>query len=90
MRTASTFDTLEYMEDLTNGGISEKDATAITKATSKAFSQMIITKDLATKIDIASLKIEMLAMENRLILKLGSIMVGGIGVMITAIKYLGV
>ncbi len=47
-----TFDTLEYMDELKRSGMKAEEAEAITKATQKAFSQMLVTKEVATKSDV--------------------------------------
>lgn len=59
MRANVTFDTLEYMDELKRSGMEQEQAEAITKATAKAFTQMMETKDLATKKDIQELKVDL-------------------------------
>ena len=54
---ATTFDTMEYMNDLKNSGIDAHTAEGMTKAISKAFSQAMENKDLATKSDIKELEL---------------------------------
>lgn len=49
MRSAITFDTLQYMSQLKESGMEQHTAEAITKATASAFCQMIDSQDLATK-----------------------------------------
>lgn len=53
------FDTLEYMDELKRSGMKIAEAEAITKATAKAFNQMLDTKEIATKSDIRALEISM-------------------------------
>ncbi len=60
MRTAITFDTLEFMDELKRSGMKPEAAEAITKATSKALNQMMETKELATKKDLNDTKIELI------------------------------
>lgn len=59
MSSSVIFDTLEYVESLKKSGIKQEQAEAITRATSKAFIQLIEASDLATKNDLVSLKIEL-------------------------------
>lgn len=56
-----TFDTLEYMDELKRSGMKQAEAEAITKATAKAFNQMLDTKDIATKKDLNEMKMELQA-----------------------------
>ena len=56
-----TFDTLEYMDELKKSGMKQEVAEAITKATSKAFMQMLDTKEIATKKDLTNMKLELQA-----------------------------
>lgn len=59
MQAHISFDTLEYMDELKKGGISQSEAEAITKATSKAFVQLMLTKELSTKKDLSDLKTDL-------------------------------
>jgi hypothetical protein len=59
MRANVTFDTLEYMDELKRSGMKQEEAEAITKATAKAFTQMLDTKEVATKKDLQELKMEL-------------------------------
>lgn len=61
MRANITFDTLEYMDELKRSGMKQEEAEAITKATAKAFTQMMETKELATKKDILDLEMKLQA-----------------------------
>lgn len=56
MRATISFDTLEYMDELKRAGMKAAEAEAITKATAKAFTQMMETKDIATKKDLYDLQ----------------------------------
>lgn len=51
-----TFDTLEFMGELERSGMHHKQADALTKATARAFGQMMETKELANKADLNQLK----------------------------------
>lgn len=59
MRATITFDTLEYMDELKRSGMKQAEAEAITKATAKAFNQMLETKEVVTKQDLHAMKIEL-------------------------------
>lgn len=54
---ATMFDTLEYMDELKRSGMKPTEAAAITKATSKAFYQMLETKEFTTKADLKHLEL---------------------------------
>lgn len=78
------FDTLSYSEDLAGTGVPEDQARLQAKVLSKAFE----SNDLATKADIKAeiteLKAQMAEMELRII----KWQIGGIGLVIAAIKLL--
>lgn len=61
MRSTITFDTLEYMDELKRSGMKQAEAEAITKATAKAFNQMLEAKEIATKKDLYDMKMELQA-----------------------------
>lgn len=61
MQSLVNFDTLEYMDELKRSGMDQQHAEALTKATAKAFTQMMETKEIATKSDLRSLKMELQA-----------------------------
>lgn len=54
--SASNFDTLAYLQELKRSGMNENEAEAITKATAKAFSQVIDLKEIGTKSDFRQLE----------------------------------
>lgn len=54
-----TFDTLEYMQILREAGMKQTEAEAITRASNKAFSQLIEIREVATKTDLVHLKAEL-------------------------------
>lgn len=56
---SAMFDALEYMDDLKKSGIEQEQAEAMTKAMAKAFSQMLDNQQLATKVDLKDLKMEL-------------------------------
>ena len=89
-----TFDTLEYTEELEAAGVLPAQAKAHARALLK-----IIDSNLATKTDIAkieqtikeletSLKFEIKSMEQRLTIRLGGMLIIGIGAVATMIKLL--
>jgi hypothetical protein len=61
MRSDIMFDTLQYMDELKRSGMSPDSAEALTKATAKAFNQMMETKEIATKKDLNDLKMDLQA-----------------------------
>ena len=56
-----TFDTLEFQNELKKAGFPEQQAEALTIANATAFSQMMETSSLATKMDLRDLKSELQA-----------------------------
>lgn len=64
MRATVPFNTLEYMDELKASGMKEEIASAITKATAKAFVQSMETKEIVTKTDAKDLKIELVTEIN--------------------------
>ena len=57
--TAITFDTLEFSKTLQDAGIVATQADAIAKAQKTALDQMVAAKELATKMDLLQLKMEL-------------------------------
>ena len=53
---AMNFDTLEYLNELKRAGMNEDEAQALTKATAKAFAQVLDLKEVATKTDFKQLE----------------------------------
>jgi hypothetical protein len=84
--TAVVFDTLKFVEKLEAAGVSHAQA----KATAEATGQELVTKsDLAAaKADIASTRAELREVELRMTVKLGGLIVGAVGVILAAIRYL--
>jgi len=72
--TLSSFDTLQYVKRLRAADVPEKQA----EAQAEALRAVLVDQsaDLATKADIALLRKDMEALENRLIIKLSAVMVG--------------
>jgi len=87
----NTFDALGYSEALTGIGVSEKQAKLQAKALSEAFD----SNDLATKSDIVrlefkitELKADVKAQISEMELRIIKWQIGGIGLVIAAIKFL--
>lgn len=59
MKSQINFDTLEYMEALKSSGFTPQQAESLTKATSKAFGQMVDVKQLSTKTDLSQMEMRM-------------------------------
>ena len=62
-----TFDTLEFADTLRKAGVPPEQAEAFSRASQKAFGQMLELKDVATKKDILELRAEMADMRTDLI-----------------------
>ena len=86
----TAFNTLEYSNKIKEGGIEPKAAEAISMATAEVLENLIINR-LATKDDIKALELatrnDIKQLEMRLIIKLGSIMITGIGLLACLIKF---
>ncbi len=52
----TNFDTLEYLDELKRSGMRTEEAEAITKATAKAFTQILDIKEIGTKSDFKQLE----------------------------------
>ena len=77
------FDTHKYVKRLTAVGMPEKQAEVI------AYEQRSLIEDqLATKHDIAEVKRDIKESEQRLIIRLGGMMIAGFGVIAALIKLL--
>lgn len=61
-----TFDSLEFVETLTKAGVPEAQARAEAKAINSAFKQIVDSKDLATKQDIAAIQHNIAILESNL------------------------
>lgn len=62
-----TFDTLAYCKTLQDAGMSAQQAEAMARAQQKAIAEMMSAQELATKGDIQDVRLEMKAMEMRLL-----------------------
>jgi len=83
-----TFDTLKFVETLKEAGVPETQA----KAFSTAVQESHEAADLATKADLreveTNLRHEIKELELRMTIKLGSIVIAGLGVMTLIFKFL--
>lgn len=94
MNAAIAFDTLLYANKLKAVGVPEKQAEVQAEALAELINDNIATKrdlkelEVALKQDMASLKRDLAELEARMTIKLGSIMVAGIGIFAMLIKFL--
>ncbi len=65
--TAIAFDTLAYSRTLQDAGMPVEQADALARAQKAAIDEMVEAKELARKDDIQGLRLEMKAMEMRLL-----------------------
>ena len=88
--TAITFDTLKYANHLKQAGVESVQAEAQAEALSEVLE--VSLTELASKADILALKTElkadMLLLEQRMTIKLGTLMVLAIGVVAALVKLL--
>jgi hypothetical protein len=88
------FDKLTYMDRLKRAGISEEHARAHAEAMEGALHEGVATSAEVTILgtalrgEMAALRSEMAAMQDKIIIRLGGLMVIGIGILI-AMKVLG-
>jgi len=76
--THSSFDTLAYVKRLREAEVPEKQA----EAQAEALRAALDTQDVATKGDIALVRKDMESLENRLLLKLGGMLIAGFATVI--------
>lgn len=68
MANGITFDTLAYSKRLVkDGGFTQQQAESLAGAQKDAFAEMVATRDLATKADIAELRLELREQKSSLI-----------------------
>ena len=84
MSMAITFDTLKFAKRLESAGVEPKIAEAHAEAEAEVFAETF-TNQVATKHDITRLEAKMEQIENRLIIKLGGIVVA-VGGMLGALN----
>jgi 2-phosphoglycerate kinase len=84
--TVLAFDTLKFARRLQAAGMDARLAEEQAEALAEALEANL--QELATKADIADLRKEMLLLEQRLIIKLGSMLVVAVGVVAALVKLL--
>ncbi len=84
--TAIAFDTLRYVKTLRAAGFDEQQAEALTEGQREILSANL--DDLATKRDMTELKVELKRdikeLELRMVIKMGVMILGGVGLVVTA------
>lgn len=86
MSSAISFDTLDFIESLVKAGVSEEQAKAEARAINNAFKQIMESKDLATKQDLAILEERMSAnLYKALLIQVFAIA----GLVIAVVKFMG-
>jgi 2-phosphoglycerate kinase len=84
--TVLAFDTLKFARRLQAAGMDARLAEEQAEALAEALEANL--QELATKADIADMRKEMLLLEQRLIIKLGGMLVVAVGVVATLVKLL--
>jgi hypothetical protein len=88
--SAITFDTLKFANRLKSAGVPDKQAEAEAEALAEALE--VNLKDLSTKADLLAAKVElqqeMRLLEQRLIIKLGTLVALAIGIVAALVKLL--
>ena len=88
-----TFDSLEFVETLTKAGVPEAQAKAEAKAINSAFKQIMESKELATKQDLAilesNLRKDMAEMKSDMIRAMLLQTFAIAGLVIAVVKFLG-
>jgi hypothetical protein len=72
---AITFDTYKFVETLTASGIPEAQAKAEMEALNNALNETIAVRDLATKLDLETVKVELIKWMAGLLLAQGALVV---------------
>lgn len=85
MSMATTFDTYLFVKKLKQAGFPESQAEAISDAIKTAQSEI----DFATRQDIDHLRRDMKDLDQRMAIKLGTMMVVAVGTVATLVKLLG-
>ncbi|CAK0746408.1 DUF1640 domain-containing protein [uncultured Gammaproteobacteria bacterium] len=85
MSDATTFDTMEFVEELKAAGVPEKQAMAQVRILSKATREHLVTQG-HLDLRMAELKADMREMEYRIIIRLGGIMIAGFSALAVLMK----
>lgn len=80
--TTVPFDTLKLAERLTGGGFSDEQSRSVAGALAEAMGGA----DLATKTDLELLRAEMRNLGQQLTIRLGGMMVLGVGIILAALR----
>lgn len=80
---ATDFDTLAYAKKLKKAGFTEQQAEAQAEAL-----RAVVNENLATKTDIIALKRDLKETEARITIRLGGLIVGGVGVLAVLMRLL--
>lgn len=91
--TTITFDTLRYANRLKAAGVPSEQAEALAEVFQNNLKELATRGDLnllqqALKADISQIKADMVQLEQRMTIKLGSLMVVAIGVVATLVSVL--
>ena len=79
----TSFDTLTYAKKLQDAGFNQKQAEAQAEALAA-----VVDQNLATKQDIENIRRDLKAMEARIVIRLGGMIIVGIGALAVMIKVL--
>ena len=88
------FDTHRAIQNLKEAGISETQAEAMVAMVGSAFGEGVATKSDVQRVEqkleyeVRSLRSDMQAMEQRIILKLGGLMLAGLGILFAALRFI--
>jgi len=91
---AITFDTLEYVNELKAADVSDKQAQAQAKAMRRVLDTALTdhSSALATKADLRELELrlrsDMAALENKLLIRFGAMLVVAVGILLTVLPML--
>jgi hypothetical protein len=84
--SALTFDTLKYANTLKAAGVSQAQAEAQAAALSEVME--VNLKELATKGDLILLRQELIQLEQRMTIKLGTMLAATVGMTVALVKLL--
>lgn len=88
------FDTHRAIQNLKEAGVAEAHAEAVVALFSNAFNDNVATKadvervEQRIEFEVRSLRSDMQAMEQRITLKLGGLMLAGLGLLFAALRFI--
>lgn len=88
------FDTHRAIQNLKAAGVAEAHAEAVVALFSSAFGENVATKadvervEQRVEFEVRSLRSDMQAMEQRITLKLGGLMLAGLGLLFAALRFI--